>query len=118
LSGNSSIGLLGHDGGEGRCANLHQRTLTAHGDRFRRRTDFEGECQGSLLGNGQHDAALNAGREALERRARLVPSGCKPRHREVPLCVADGTPGQAGFEIGDNDVDAWQDAAGFVFNRS
>jgi hypothetical protein len=85
--------------------------LTGGSDRFRGRADFEGERQGSLLGNGQPDAALNAGREALERCARLVPSGCQPRHREVALCVADGAPRQAGVKIGDDDVDAWQDAA-------
>jgi hypothetical protein len=32
--------------------------LTGGSDRFRGRADFEGERQGSLLGNGQHNMPL------------------------------------------------------------
>ena len=43
-------------------------------------------------------------------------AGCQPRHGEVPVRVGDHTPRQAGIEIPDDNVDAGQDATGFVFD--
>ena len=108
--------LLVDDSRERGAADIHERALAGHGDRFGCRAELQNHVEAGLLGDFQHDARLHGGRESLQRGTRLVPSRRKAGHREVPVRVGRDAPAQAGIEVPDDDVDSRQHAAGFVLD--
>ena len=108
--------LLEDDGRERGRTRLDERTLTADGDGFLRRADLQDHVEARLLGDFQRDAGLHAGPEPLQHGASLVLAWRQAGHGEVPVRVGDNAPRQAGLDVPDDDVDAGQHAAGFVFD--